>query len=815
MYSLTEEQKKMFYSSGYYKGYRMVFPDIDLTIDNEILHQESVTITQSICGEQELTLGGCIASSIQFEVSEVMDKDVTGLEFQCYMDVEDTNGNTVLTIPMGVYRVDSAKCVDDKDYKKIVAYDALYDASIDIGSFYTDVFSQNEKIKLSEFRAKLLEYLGLEFSGGSYENDDIEIEKTVEPGQGNITGTTLLKYICEGNGRFGIINRNGKFEEISIGAAGGLYPAEDLCPAEDLYPSKSSGNIQYVGTDIDYAQYISTKFEEYETMPITCVTIKSSADDIGVASSDDETNPYVISSNLLFFGKSQEELKEIGGKIHAMITDIVYRPNDTELEGLPYMDLGDWYSLTKQRESVICPVFSRTLKGIQGLRDAYSAKGSKARVNETTSRDELIQTMGKMLEIKKSIDGVSVDVKDLDERESSHFEQTSNQIVMKVDKDGRMVQVELGTNADDGTNYFKVSADNIDLTAEDVINLIAGNELNLTAKKIGITSDNFTVDEDGHVDAKSIDINGGSINLETGNSPESLIKLTNYKAKVVIDGDEEEVKFYGHGVPYDKDTLPNGTVIIENPQRSDWYYDLDTDDVYWYFGIDGNNWFKVKIDERLDEKPTCDTSSISLNSENGLVAEKKTTISLDVEDGTGGTKKEQFENSENAELSGDTLSLKKVSYTTRSGVAKREEVTSNLTLRIDYDESLNPIPRLESTSKIFQTGGGGRIVETDSEYEIDKGVSVSSLKVNHMQQIFGSIVRDLSTDPLPSTGMMAISTPNINHTMPVTVCNGDADAHVFSIGTVSIVPSSQSITFQLTNVDLKPLRINYSYWANV
>ena len=39
MLNLTDEQKAMFYSSGYYKGYRMVFDDINLTIDNEIIHQ--------------------------------------------------------------------------------------------------------------------------------------------------------------------------------------------------------------------------------------------------------------------------------------------------------------------------------------------------------------------------------------------------------------------------------------------------------------------------------------------------------------------------------------------------------------------------------------------------------------------------------------------------------------------------------------------------------------------------------------------------------------------------------------------------------
>lgn len=417
MFNLTNEQKAMFYSSGYYKGYRMVFDDINLTIDNEIIHQESVTITQSICSNEELSLGGCIASSIEFEVSEVMDKDVTGLEFKCYMDVEDTEGKTVLTIPMGVYRVDSAKCVDDKDYKKIIAYDALYDASVDISEIYNSIFKDDYQLSIEDLRLEILSRLGIVYAGGSYTNDDVIVGKTVDTGQGNLTGTMILKNICEANGAFGYMNRYGKFDEIKIGETEGLYPAEDLYPSEDLYPALG-GNAQYIGTDQAYAQYITTKFEEYETMPITCVTIKSSSDDIGVASDDDESNPYVISSNILFFGKSQEELKKIVKNIKNALNVIVYRPNDTTLEGLPYMDPGDWYSLVKEKESVICPVFSRTLKGIQGLRDTFSAKGSKVRANETTSRDELVQLMGKSLEIKKSIDGLSVDVTDLDKREA-------------------------------------------------------------------------------------------------------------------------------------------------------------------------------------------------------------------------------------------------------------------------------------------------------------------------------------------------------------------------------------------------------------
>lgn len=84
MIELTEQQKRAFYSQGYFNRYKMYFPDLDLTIDNETIHTESVKIEESICGNEDLTLGGCIASSCEFEVSEILQNDLSGMEFMRY-----------------------------------------------------------------------------------------------------------------------------------------------------------------------------------------------------------------------------------------------------------------------------------------------------------------------------------------------------------------------------------------------------------------------------------------------------------------------------------------------------------------------------------------------------------------------------------------------------------------------------------------------------------------------------------------------------------------------------------------------------------
>lgn len=46
---------------------------------------------------------------------------------------------------------------------------------------------------------------------------------------------------------------------------------------------------------------------------------------------------------------------------------------------------------------------------------------------------------------------------------------------------------------------FGINANKIELSANDILNLLAGNEINLGSKKITIESDNFSVDENGNV----------------------------------------------------------------------------------------------------------------------------------------------------------------------------------------------------------------------------------------------------------------------------------------------------------------------------
>ena len=70
-----------------------------------------------------------------------------------------------------------------------------------------------------------------------------------------------------------------------------------------------------------------------------------------------------------------------------------------------------------------------------------------------------------------------------------------------------------------------IDASKIELSANDILNLIAGNEINLTTKNIKITSNAFNVDKNGKIVCSDMTINGGNINLQSDSKDDSVINV--------------------------------------------------------------------------------------------------------------------------------------------------------------------------------------------------------------------------------------------------------------------------------------------------
>ena len=160
-------------------------------------------------------------------------------------------------------------------------------------------------------------------------------------------------------------------------------------------------------------------------------------------------------------------------------------------------------------------ILERHLKGIQALRDTFSAKGVERYSEKVNSvHKSIVQLRGKTNTLTRNVQETKSELKDTRENLQSQITQLAGQIILKVDSNGDIVQVELSASADTGSE-FKVKAKNIEMTAEEAISFMAGGNLNLTGKNIVINSTNFTVDASGNIECHNItafSISGNAVN---------------------------------------------------------------------------------------------------------------------------------------------------------------------------------------------------------------------------------------------------------------------------------------------------------------
>lgn len=78
-----------------------------------------------------------------------------------------------------------------------------------------------------------------------------------------------------------------------------------------------------------------------------------------------------------------------------------------------------------------------------------------------------------------------------------------------------------------------INADKIELEGNDVINAIAGNEINLTSKNINISSDNFSVDSSGNLSCTNASVNG-AVTSNNVNITGGTIDITTTLGNVTI-----------------------------------------------------------------------------------------------------------------------------------------------------------------------------------------------------------------------------------------------------------------------------------------
>lgn len=496
------KNKELYYESSIDKQLNIEVIGTKHVIDNSMREQDTFTLTETLNDGTELKFGSCLPNQISFTGREVPIA-TKGMKLRV---TETLEGNENDPFEYGTYTVQSDTPTADRTKRQITAYDAMYDIiNADVKSWYDGL---TFPMTLKQFRDSFFTHLGIEQKEAGLVNDGMTVNKTLTTTQSDdssvtaesiISGKTIIEAICEINGAFGNIGRDGRFEYVILKAiTSALYPAEDLYPRDDLFPSDAN-------TESMTGHYITFDYEAFQSQAITQLEIR--ADDstagaiVGTAG-----NNYTISGNFLISDKTGAEMKQIANNLLPVIAQAAYTPiKSSECVGNPCLELGDPIRFNTSREIVESYILQRTLTGVQSKRDSIVSTGAEKHTAQNQTTREMVESLKRRTHtLEENADHLQSTYEDLEKNTSTRFEQTDELIATEAKRateaEGELessfketadsIQMEVGKKVgeDEIRSKFAMSPESVD---------IESGQVNFKSNTLTIDSANFQLDEYG------------------------------------------------------------------------------------------------------------------------------------------------------------------------------------------------------------------------------------------------------------------------------------------------------------------------------
>lgn len=487
---INSNLKEKYWDSGTDKQMVISVVGTNQKIDNSMLEIGTFALEESLCSESELKFGACEANCVKFTA-----RNTAGNIIGKTISIEETiDGDGKNPMPYGVFKVASDVPTADRTKRQITAYDAMYDIiNTDVKSWYAGL---SFPMTLKQFRDSFFAHLGIAQVETNLVNDSMTVNKTIVATQtddssavteeSSISGKTVVTAICEINGCFGNINREGKFEYVFLKAiTSALYPAEDLFPSDNLFPSDAN-------TESMTGHYITFDYEDFQSKAITQLEIKTSEDNAG-AIVGTAGNNYSITGNFLVSDKTGAELEQIANNLLPIMAQAAYTPiKSCTCVGNPCLTLGEPIRFNTTREIVETYLLQRTLTGVQSKRDSISAQGTQTHSAKVNSIRDTIESVERRTgKLERNADHLQSTYEDLEEQTNTKFEQTAKSISAEVNR-AQKAEGQL-----DASLELKLGRDENDQVVS-MINASA-DQITLSGNRLIVNSNNFQLDGDGRV----------------------------------------------------------------------------------------------------------------------------------------------------------------------------------------------------------------------------------------------------------------------------------------------------------------------------
>ena len=256
---LPYPNKELFLMDSVEKQLNIAYEGGEIT--NNEFSSEDFALTEKLTSKGNIALGECNSSYIEFNVGYGTDA-LEGKKLTVSITPRDISKDSYAqSFKIGEYTVVSDKPTADRRWRKITAYDAMYDIlNKDVLTWFETILPVPEEgeeptsVTLKEFRDSFFEHVGVTQATVDLPNDDLELTRMAE--FKTLTGKAVINAICEINGCFGHVDRDSVFQYVFLQTPSEpIYPSINLYPSNDIFP-KAAGNPVEIGIGYQYKYQI-------------------------------------------------------------------------------------------------------------------------------------------------------------------------------------------------------------------------------------------------------------------------------------------------------------------------------------------------------------------------------------------------------------------------------------------------------------------------------------------------------------------------------------------------------------------------------
>ena len=390
---------------------------------------ENLTLHTAVNAGQEFAIGSAYSDYIEAEIwaDPGGSLQITAGDVLTYYRLDDAGNRT----KVGIFYAEKPTRTKRNSYK-VTAYDTMSKLDADFSGWLRANQAQFPKtiwqlVQLACQRA------GVTLAGISLPiNGSHSVQAFYAD---NLTCRQIISWAAEAAGCYAHMNADGKLQFLTY---------TDKRSTAKITPDGASNSTAYYADSLSY--------EDYTVKAIEKVQIRQSDSDVGVIYPDSTTatNTYAVQGNLLLTTGTEANLKTVAQNLYNVLKSVTYTPCKVAVPSGSGLACGQIVHVKDARgREFDTYLMSAT---ISSGKASFESVGSASRESSSAVNSQSYKNLtGKMLEIKTSVDGLTVTASELSGN-YSELKQTVDGLSAEVKKDTKITG---GGNLILGSESFK------------------------------------------------------------------------------------------------------------------------------------------------------------------------------------------------------------------------------------------------------------------------------------------------------------------------------------------------------------------------